>query len=54
MVSGLSSQNLDLDNPRRNLKSTGKSYYQIKDLEDGNYIAIDNKGQVFGLIHGSF
>ncbi len=28
--------------------------YQIKDLEDGNYIAIDKKGQVFVLIHDPF
>jgi hypothetical protein len=32
----------------------GKSYYQIKDLDDGNYIAIDSKGQVFGLMHDPF
>lgn len=32
----------------------GNTYYQIKDLEDGNYIAIDRKGQVFGIIHDPY
>ena len=53
LVSGLSSTNLDLDNLSE-FEVDGKYYYQIKDLEDGNYIAIDNKGQVFGLIHDPF
>lgn len=28
-----------------------KSYYTIFDMEDGNYIALDKKGQVYRLIH---
>jgi len=53
LVSGLSSTNLDLYNLNE-FEVGGKCYYQIKDLEDGNYIAIDNKGQVFGLIHDPY
>ncbi|WP_407528183.1 hypothetical protein PDL71_08745 [Lacibacter sp. MH-610] len=53
LVSGLSSTNLDLYNLSE-FEVDGKCYYQIKDLEDGNFIAIDNKGQVFGLIHDPF
>ena len=53
LVSGLSSTSLDLDNLSE-FEVDGKYYYQIKDLEDGNYIAIDNKGQVFGLIHDPY
>ncbi len=53
LVSGLFSANLDLDNLSE-FEVDGKCYYQIKDLEDGNYIAIDNKGQVFGLIHDPY
>jgi len=50
IVGGLSSNSLDLEDLSE-FEFHGKCYYQIKDLEDGNYIAIDNKGQVFGLIH---
>ena len=53
LVRGLSSNNLDL-NDLSEFEVDGKLYYQIKDLEDGNYIAIDNKGQVFGLIHDPY
>jgi len=53
LVNGLFSTNLDLSNLNE-FEVDGKCYYQIKDLEDGNYIAIDNKGQVFGLIHNPF
>lgn len=53
VVSGLSSTSLDLDNLSE-FEVEGKYYYQIKDLEDGNYIAIDNRGQVFGLIHDPY
>lgn len=53
LVSGLFSTSLDLDNLIE-FEIDGKCYYQIKDLEDGNYIAIDNKGQVFGLIHDPY
>lgn len=47
LVHGLSSTNLDLSDLSE-FEVDGKLNYQIKDLEDGNYIAIDNKGQVFG------
>jgi hypothetical protein len=53
LVSGLSSNKLDLTDLSE-FEVDGKLYYQIKDLEDGNYIAIDNKGQVFGLIHDPY
>ncbi|MBL7710582.1 MAG: hypothetical protein JNJ86_16045 [Chitinophagaceae bacterium] len=53
LVSGFSSNNLDL-NDLSEFEVDGQLYYQIKDLEDGNYIAIDNKGQVFGLIRDPY
>jgi hypothetical protein len=53
LVSGLSSTSLDLDNLSE-FEVDGKFYYQIKDLEDGNYIAINNIGQVFGLTHDPY
>ena len=53
LVRGLSSNHLDLTDLSE-FEVDGKLYYQIKDLEDGNYIAIDNKGQVFGLIHDPY
>lgn len=53
LVSGLSCKQLDLTNLGE-FDINGKTYYQIKDLEDGNYIAIDTKGQVFGLIHDPY
>ena len=53
LVKGLQSEKLDLDDLSE-LEVEGESYYQIKNLEDGNYIAIDSKGQVFGLTHDPF
>lgn len=53
LVSGLTCDKLDLTNLGE-FDFDGKTYYQIKDLEDGNYIAINNKGQVFGLIHDPY
>ncbi|WP_130736527.1 hypothetical protein [Flavobacterium sp. J27] len=53
LVSGLTCEQLDLTN-LGGFDVEGKTYYQIKDLEDGNFIAIDNKGQVFGLIHDPY
>ena len=53
LVTGLTSDQLDLTNLGE-IEVDGKLYYQIKDLEDGNYIAIDNKGKVYGLIHDPF
>ncbi|MEO7487191.1 MAG: hypothetical protein ABIU77_08820 [Ferruginibacter sp.] len=53
LVSNLSSAKLDLYDLGE-FEIDGKCYYQIKDLEDGNYIAIDKKAQVFGLIHDPY
>ncbi|MEA5429232.1 hypothetical protein [Arcicella lustrica] len=53
LVSGLTCEQLDLTNLGE-FDIDGKTFYQIKDLEDGNHIAIDNKGQVFGLIHDPY
>lgn len=53
LVSGLTCEQLDLTNLGE-FDIDGKTYYQIKDLEDGNYIAIDNMGKVFGLIHDPY
>ena len=53
LVSGLTSEQLDFANLIE-FEIEGKYYFQIKDLEDGNYIAINNKGQVFGLIHDPY
>lgn len=52
-VSGLTCEQLDLTNLGE-FEIDGKIYYQIKDLEDGNYIVIDKKGQVFGQIHDPY
>ena len=53
LVKGLRSNELNLDDLSE-MELEGKNYYQIRDLEDGNYIAIDSKGQVFGLTHDPF
>lgn len=53
LVSGLTCEQLDLTDLGE-FDIDGKTYYQIKDLEDGNYLAIDNKGQVFGIIHDPY
>lgn len=53
LVRGLASPHLDLDDLSE-FEIDGNCYYQIKVLEDGNYIVIDNKGQVFGLIHDPY
>ncbi len=53
LVEDLYSDKLELDNLSE-FEIDGKLYYQIKDLEDGNFIAIDNNGKVFGLIHDPF
>jgi len=52
-VSNLVSEYLDLTTLSE-FEIEGKLYYQIKDLEDGNYLAIDNNGKVFGLIHDPY
>jgi hypothetical protein len=49
----LHSESLDLDDLSE-IEVEGKSYFQIKDLEDGNNIAINYKGHVFGLTHDPF
>ena len=53
LVNGLTCEQLDLTN-LDDFEVDGNLYYQIKDLENGNYIAIDNKGKVFGLIHDPY
>lgn len=53
LVSGLICNQLDFTNLGE-YDIDGKTYYQIKDLENGNYIAIDHKGQVFGLINDPY
>lgn len=53
LVKGLHSESLDLDDLSE-IEVEGKSYFQIKDLEDGNNIAINYKGHVFGLTHDPF
>jgi hypothetical protein len=53
LVHGLKSDLLDLNNLGE-FELENKLYYQIKDLEDGNYLAIDRDGQVFGLIHDPY
>lgn len=53
LISRLHSEQLDLNNLSP-IKIDNKTYYQIKDLEDGNYLAVDEKGHVFGLIHDPF
>jgi hypothetical protein len=53
LTNGLYCEKLNLSNLSE-LEIEGKSYYQIKDLGDGNVIAIDSEGQVFGLIHDPY
>ena len=53
LLSGLTCEQLDLTNLGA-FDIEGKTYYQIKDLEDCNYIAVDNKGEVFALIHDPY
>lgn len=53
LVHELSSVSLDLHDLSE-FEMEGKLYYQIKDLEDGNYIAIDDQGQVFLLTHDPY
>lgn len=52
-VSGLSSEHLDLESLFA-IEFDGNVYYQLKDLENGNYIAMDDKGQVWWLCHDPF
>lgn len=53
LVIGLTCNQLDLTNLGE-FDIDGKTYYQIKDLEDGNYITIDSKGQVFGMMNDPY
>ncbi|MEA5403793.1 hypothetical protein VB776_12775 [Arcicella sp. DC2W] len=53
LVKGLTCKQLDLTNLGE-FEADGKLFYQIKDLQDGNYIAIDNKGKVYGLIQDPY
>lgn len=53
LVQGLHSDQLDLDDLSE-IEVGDKSYYQIKDLGNGDYIALDSKGKVYGLRHDPF
>jgi hypothetical protein len=53
LVSGLTCEQLNLTDLSE-LEVDGRNYYQIKDLDDGNYMAIVRKGQVFGLMHDPY
>lgn len=53
VVGDLKSESLDLTDLSE-IEVNGKHYYQIKDLQDGNYICIDSSGKVFGLIHDPY
>jgi hypothetical protein len=53
LIQGLSSAILDLHDAGQ-FEIDGKIYYQIKDLEDANYIVINDKGEVFRLIHDPY
>jgi hypothetical protein len=53
LVIGLTSEQLDLTNLSE-FDIEGKIYYEIKDLNNGNFIAIDNNGKVFWLIHDPY
>ncbi|MCZ8023360.1 MAG: hypothetical protein O9294_16470 [Cytophagales bacterium] len=52
-LSGKKSKHLDLHNGFE-IELTGKNYYVIKDLEDGNYLSIDDTGKVYGMFHNPF
>lgn len=53
IVGNLKSEQLDLEDLSE-IEVNEKTYYQIKDLEDGNYLCIDGDGKVFGLIHDPY
>lgn len=53
IVGNLKSEQLELKNLSE-IEVNEKTYYQIKDLEDGNYLCIDSDGKVFGLIHDPY
>jgi hypothetical protein len=44
---------LEIENTFR-IDLNGEVYYTIKSLENGNYVAVTTKGEVFGLIHDPF
>jgi hypothetical protein len=52
-LSGKKSKHLDLHNGFE-IELSGKNYYVIKNLEDGNYLSIDTTGKVYGMFHNSF
>lgn len=47
------SKQLDLENGFE-IDLSDRSYFVIKDLGDGNYLAIDDAGKVYGLFHDPF
>lgn len=52
-LEGKKSEQLDLENGFE-IVLADKSYFTIKDFRDGNYLAIDDTGQVYGLFHDPF
>jgi hypothetical protein len=54
LFEGKKSDHLDLTSGGYEIQLSGKGYYVIKDLEDGNYLAIDDKGKVYGMFHDPY
>lgn len=53
LLKNLHSEQLDLSDLAQ-IELDGTIYYQIRDLQDGNYLAMDGQGRVFGLMHDPF
>ncbi|QNF35459.1 hypothetical protein HUW51_23125 [Adhaeribacter swui] len=53
LIGDLKSDKLDLYD-LSDIEVDNKEFYQIKDLEDGNYLCIDRSGKVYGLFHDPF
>jgi hypothetical protein len=50
---GKKSNNLELHNGFE-IQLPNKNYYVIKDLEDGNYLSIDDEGKFYGMFHDRY
>ena len=53
LVVGLLCNQLDLKDLSE-IEVDCELYYQVKDLNNGNLIAINNRGEVYGLIHSPY
>jgi hypothetical protein len=53
LLKGKKSKQLDLHNGFE-IEFSEKKYFVIKDLEDGNYLSIDDHGKVYGMFHDPF